>query len=299
MLRFSTFYVKNCNITNFRHFEDKKMSLGMIGQKAGMTRIFDATGISVPVTVISVQPNLITQIKTLEKDGYKAIQVSYGSKKESKINKALSGHYKKASVSPGKGLVEFRPTDKEMEGLEVGKSLDLSLFKEGEHVDVTGTTIGKGFQGGVKRHHFKTQDATHGNSLSHRAHGSTGQCQDPGRVFKGKKMAGHLGNIQNTIQNLVIVKILADENAILVKGSIPGHDGSNVIVKPTQKKYMPKKILTDQPETPDNNEKDTKKDLEAKLDTNNPEKEVSNKSTEKKITTPKNDKELSTDNVEK
>ena len=220
------------------------MSMGIIGQKAGMTRIFDSTGISVPVTAISVSPTQITQIKTLEKDGYKAVQVSYGQKKESKVNKAVLGHYKKASVSPGKGLMEFRLNDKEMEGLEVGKSIDLSLFKVGEHVDITGTTLGKGFQGGVKRHHFATQDATHGNSLSHRALGATGQCQDPGRVFKGKKMAGQLGNVRNTIQNLVIVKILLDDNTILVKGSIPGHDGSNVIIKPTRKKYTPREILT-------------------------------------------------------
>ena len=222
------------------------MSLGMIGQKAGMTRIFDSTGISVPVTAISVTPNQITQIKTLETDGYKAVQVSYGQKKESKVNKAILGHYKKSSTAPGKGLMEFRLNDKEIDGLEVGKSIDLSLFKEGEHVDITGTTLGKGFQGGVKRHHFKTQDATHGNSLSHRALGSTGQCQDPGRVFKGKKMAGQLGNVRNTIQNLVIVKILLEENTILVKGSIPGHDGSEVIIKPTRKKYTPKEILTKQ-----------------------------------------------------
>ena len=220
------------------------MSMGIIGQKAGMTRIFDSTGISVPVTAISVSPTQITQIKTLEKDGYKAVQVSYGQKKESKVNKAVLGHYKKATVSPGKGLMEFRLNDKEMEGLEIGKSIDLSLFKVGEHVDITGTTLGKGFQGGVKRHHFATQDATHGNSLSHRALGATGQCQDPGRVFKGKKMAGQLGNVRNTIQNLVIVKILLDDNTILVKGSIPGHDGSNVIIKPTRKKYTPREILT-------------------------------------------------------
>ena len=220
------------------------MSMGIIGQKAGMTRIFDSTGISVPVTAISVSPTQITQIKTLEKDGYKAVQVSYGQKKESKVNKAVLGHYKKAAVSPGKGLMEFRLNDKEMGGWEIGKSIDLSLFKVGEHVDITGTTLGKGFQGGVKRHHFATQDATHGNSLSHRAHGATGQCQDPGRVFKGKKMAGQLGNVRNTIQNLVIVKILLDDNTILVKGSIPGHDGSNVIIKPTRKKYTPREILT-------------------------------------------------------
>ena len=222
------------------------MSLGMVGQKAGMTRVFDSSGVSVPVTAINVSPNTITQIKTLEKDGYQAIQVSFGQKKESRTNKAVLGHYKKASITPGKVLTEFRLNDKEIEGLELGKTINLSLFKEGEHVDITGTTIGKGFQGGVKRHHFKMQDATHGNSLSHRALGSTGQCQDPGRVFKGKKMAGQLGNIKNTIQNLVIVKIFAEDNIILVKGSIPGHDGSNVIIKHTQKKYKLKEILTTQ-----------------------------------------------------
>lgn len=246
------------------------MSLGMIGQKAGMTRIFDSTGISVPVTAISVTPNQITQIKTMETDGYKAVQVSYGQKKESKINKAILGHYKKASLTPGKGLIEFRLNDKEIDGLEVGKSIDLSLFKEGEHVDITGTTLGKGFQGGVKRHHFKTQDATHGNSLSHRALGSTGQCQDPGRVFKGKKMAGQLGNVRNTIQNLVIVKILLEENTILVKGSIPGHDGSNVIIKPTRKKYTPKEILTKQSVANEDSE-DTKAN-ESSVDINKVEK---------------------------
>ena len=234
------------------------MSLGMIGQKAGMTRIFDNTGISVPVTAINVSPNQITQIKTIDTDGYKAVQVSYGIKRESKANKAILGHYKKASLKPGRGLMEFRLNDKEIEGLEVGKSIDLSLFKEGEHVDITGTTLGKGFQGGVKRHHFKTQDATHGNSLSHRAHGSTGQCQDPGRVFKGKKMAGQLGNIRNTIQNLVIVKILIEENTILVKGSIPGHDGSDVIIKPTRKKYILKEILTKQETKSEESDQNTK-----------------------------------------
>ena len=220
------------------------MSLGMIGKKAGMTRIFDSSGISVPVTAISISPNKVTQIKTIDKDGYKAVQVSFGTKKETRVNKPIIGHYKKANVAPGNGLAEFRLADGEHNDLEVGQTIDLALFKEGEHVDITGTTLGKGFQGGVKRHHFKTQDATHGNSLSHRALGATGQCQDPGRVFPGKKMAGQLGNKKNTIQNLVIVKILTDENTILVKGSIPGHDGSKVIIKHTRKKYTPKEILT-------------------------------------------------------
>ncbi len=241
------------------------MSLGIIGQKAGMTRVFDSSGVSVPVTAISVSPNTITQIKTLEKDGYQAIQVSYGQKKESKINKAVLGHYKKVSVTPGKALTEFRLDSKEIEGLEIGKSINVNLFKEGEHVDITGTTIGKGFQGGVKRHHFKMQDATHGNSLSHRALGSTGQCQDPGRVFKGKKMAGQLGNVKNTIQNLVIVKIFTEDNVILVKGSIPGHDGSNVIIKHTQKKYTPKEILTKNEKTQEEAKEEVKKEAKEEV----------------------------------
>ena len=225
------------------------MSLGMIGRKAGMTRIFDSSGISVPVTAISLGPNIITQIKTLEKDGYEAVQISYGSKKENKLSKPLLGHYKKNSLNPGEGLVEFRLNEGELDNLKVGQSLNLDIFKEGEHVDITGTTIGKGFQGGVKRHHFKTQDATHGNSLSHRALGSTGQCQDPGRVFKGKKMPGQLGNGKNTIQNLIIVKIIEEDNVILVKGSVPGHDGSKVVIKHTQKKYTLKKVLSEDLQT--------------------------------------------------
>ncbi len=234
------------------------MSLGMIGRKAGMTRIFDSSGISVPVTAIALGSNIITQIKTLDKDGYEAVQISYGSKKESKLSKPLLGHYKKSSLQPGEGLVEFRLNRGEIENLKIGQSLSLDIFKEGEHVDITGTTIGKGFQGGVKRHHFKTQDATHGNSLSHRALGSTGQCQDPGRVFKGKKMPGQLGNIKNTIQNLIIVKIIEEDNVILVKGSIPGHDGSKVVIKHTQKKYTLKKVLSEdlQPESKPQTKKD-------------------------------------------
>ena len=186
-------------------------------------------------------------------------------KKESKLPKPLLGHYKKNSLTPGEGLIEFRSNKSELENLEIGQSLNLDIFKEGEHVDITGTTIGKGFQGGVKRHHFKTQDATHGNSLSHRALGSTGQCQDPGRVFKGKKMPGQLGNVKNTIQNLVIVKIIEEDNVILVKGSIPGHDGAKVVIKHTKKKYTLKKILSEeaQPEdkTKDNAVSDNKQKI--------------------------------------
>ena len=222
------------------------MSLGMIGQKAGMTRIFDSSGVSIPVTVISFTSNTITQIKTKDKDGYQAVQVSYGNVNQKKVNKALSGHYKASSVTPGKGLIEFRIDDKDSNDLEIGKTIEITRFKEGEHVDITGTTKGKGFQGGVKRHHFKTQDATHGNSLSHRALGSTGQCQDPGRVFKGKKMPGQLGNVKNTIQNLVVVKILQEDNIMLVRGSVPGFNGANLIIKPTRKKYTPKILLTEE-----------------------------------------------------
>ena len=223
------------------------MSIGLVGIKTGMTRVFDESGTSIPVTVINVDSNRVSQIKSSERDGYSAIQVAYGSQKEDRLNKALIGHYKKANIQPAKGLVEFK-VKKIDEGLTVGTNINVDTFKAGEHVDITGKTLGKGFQGGVKRHHFKTQDATHGNSISHRALGSTGQCQDPGRVFKGKKMPGHLGNVNRTIQNLTIVKIMTDENIMLVKGSIPGHKGSVVIIKPTEKKYTPKEIFTEKEE---------------------------------------------------
>ena len=241
------------------------MSLGMIGQKAGMTRIFDSTGVSIPVTVISFSPNTITQIKTDEKDGYKAVQVSYGISSEKRVNKAIFGHYKKSSLTPGKGLIEFRIENDDVNNFEIGNTINISTFKEGEHVDIIGTTKGKGFQGGVKRHHFKTQDATHGNSLSHRALGSTGQCQDPGRVFKGKKMPGQLGNVKNTIQNLVVVKIVEEDNIMLVKGSVPGFNGSNLIIKPTRKKYTPKKILSEKVEQKDESVEVSKSNQDDKI----------------------------------
>jgi large subunit ribosomal protein L3 len=220
------------------------MSIGLIGIKTGMTRVFDDSGISIPVTVINIDSNRISQIKTKERDGYSAIQVAYGSQKESRLSKALLGHYTKSNIKPAKGQHEFRVKDLS-EDMSVGTDIKVDHFKAGEHVDIVGKSLGKGFQGGVKRHHFTMQDATHGNSISHRAIGSTGQCQDPGRVFKGKKMPGQLGNVQRTIQNLIIVKIMPDENIMLVKGSIPGHKGSVVIIKPTQKKYTPKEIYTE------------------------------------------------------
>tara|TARA_S200000501_G_scaffold336194_1_gene341381 strand:- start:4 stop:843 length:840 start_codon:yes stop_codon:yes gene_type:complete len=242
MLRFSTLIITE--LTNFFHFEDKKMSIGLIGIKTGMTRVFDNSGISIPVTVINIDSNRISQIKTEERDGYTAIQVAYGSQKESRLSKALMGHYKKSNIKPAKGQHEFRVKDL-AEDMSVGTDINVDHFKAGEHVDIVGKSLGKGFQGGVKRHHFTMQDATHGNSISHRAIGSTGQCQDPGRVFKGKKMPGQLGNVQRTIQNLIIVKIMPEENIMLVKGSVPGHKGSVVIIKPTQKKYIPKEIFTE------------------------------------------------------
>ena len=220
------------------------MSIGLVGIKTGMTRVFDESGTSIPVTVINVDTNRVSQIKTVDRDGYSAVQIAYGNQKESRLNKATLGHYKKSNISPARGQVEFRVKKLE-DDLSVGSNINVDTFKAGEHVDITGRTIGKGFQGGVKRHHFKTQDATHGNSISHRALGSTGQCQDPGRVFKGKKMPGHLGNVNRTIQNLTIVKIMPDENIMLVKGSIPGHKGSVVVIKPTEKKYITKEIFTE------------------------------------------------------
>ena len=165
------------------------MSIGLVGIKTGMTRVFDESGTSIPVTVINIDSNRVSQIKTVDRDGYSAVQVAYGHQKESRLNKAILGHYKKSNIGPAKGKVEFRVKELE-DNLSVGSDIKVDTFKAGEHVDITGKTLGKGFQGGVKRHHFKTQDATHGNSISHRALGSTGQCQDPGRVFKGKKMAG-------------------------------------------------------------------------------------------------------------
>jgi large subunit ribosomal protein L3 len=220
------------------------MSIGLVGIKTGMTRVFDDSGTSIPVTVINIDSNRISQIKTKDRDGYSAIQVAYGSQKESRLSKALLGHYKKSNIKPARGQYEFRVKELS-DDMTVGSDVKIDSFKAGEHVDIIGKSLGKGFQGGVKRHHFKTQDATHGNSVSHRALGSTGQCQDPGRVFKGKKMPGQLGNVQRTIQNLIIVKIMPEENIMLVKGSVPGHKGSVVIIKPTQKKYTPKEIFTE------------------------------------------------------
>lgn len=209
--------------------------LGIVGRKVGMTRVFTEEGVSVPVTVIEVEPNRVTQLRTIENDGYNAIQVTTGSRKASSVSKPEAGHLAKAGVEAGRGMWEFRLTESEQDGIEVGGEIKVDMFEAGQIVDVRGTTIGKGFQGAVKRHGFRMQDATHGNSLSHRAPGSIGQCQTPGRVFKGKKMAGHMGNVQRSIQNLQIVRVDAERNLLLVRGAVPGSSGGDVIITPAIK----------------------------------------------------------------
>ena len=211
------------------------MSIGLIGRKCGMTRIFCEDGSSVPVTVLQIDSNRVTQIKSIEIDGYRAIQVAAGDKKASKVTKAMAGHYAVANVTAGRGLWEFRLEEGEASEFSLGSELPLSIFSAGQVIDVQGKSIGKGFAGGVKRHHFSMQDATHGNSLSHRVLGSIGMCQTPGRVFKGKKMAGHLGAEKTTIQNLTIHSIDTERNLILVKGSVPGAKGGNVLITPASK----------------------------------------------------------------
>ncbi|ERB66881.1 50S ribosomal protein L3 [Vibrio coralliilyticus OCN008] len=207
--------------------------IGLIGRKVGMTRVFTEEGVSIPVTVVEVEANRVSQVRTLETDGYAAIQVTTGAKKANRVSKPEAGHFAKAGVEAGRGLWEFRLENGEE--FEVGAELTVELFNETKKVDVTGTSKGKGFQGAVKRWNFSTQDMTHGNSLSHRAPGSIGQCQTPGRVFKGKKMAGHMGAERVTTQNLEIVRVDAERNLLLIKGAVPGATGGNVIVKPAVK----------------------------------------------------------------
>ncbi len=214
------------------------MTMGIVGRKCGMTRVFTDDGASVPVTVIEAQPNRITQVKTVDSDGYRALQVTAGSVKPSRVSKPRAGHFAKAKVEAGDLITEFRlgADDQPEEGeFEAGQEIKVDLFEEGQKVDVIGTTIGKGFAGTVKRHNFRTQDATHGNSLAHRAPGSIGQNQTPGRVFKGKKMAGHMGNVRTTVQNLEVVRVDSDRNLLLIKGAVPGHKGGQVIVRPAVK----------------------------------------------------------------
>ncbi|WP_267256243.1 50S ribosomal protein L3 [Coxiella endosymbiont of Ornithodoros maritimus] len=212
------------------------MSIGLIGRKCGMTRIFTETGFSIPVTVVEVIPNRITQVKTVETDGYRAFQVAYGKKPSARVNKPLAGHYSKAAVEAGNALREFRLGSEELTEAKAGDELKVDIFKEGQVVDVRGLTRGKGFAGTVKRHNFRTQDATHGNSLSHRAPGSIGQCQTPGRVWKDKKMAGQLGNVYCTVQNQEIIKVDVERNLLLIKGALPGAPGGEVIITQSSKK---------------------------------------------------------------
>ncbi len=210
------------------------MTIGLVGRKSGMTRVFTEDGSSIPVTVIEVEPNRVTQVKDSDSDGYRAIQVTAGSCRANRISKSEAGHFAKAGVEAGRGLWEFR-LEAEDEAPEVGAVLTVEAFEAGQKVDVAGKSKGKGFQGAVKRWNFKTQDATHGNSLSHRAPGSIGQCQTPGRVFKGKKMAGHMGAENVTTQGLEIVRVDVERNLLLVKGAVPGAPGGDVVVRPAVK----------------------------------------------------------------
>lgn len=211
------------------------MTIGVVGRKAGMTRIFMEDGASVPVTVIEVEPNRVAQVKTVENDGYRAVQVTVGTRRATRVTKPMAGHFAKASVQPGRGLWEFRLADGEGAELAVGAEIKADIFAAGQKVDVTGTSIGKGFAGTIKRHNFTMGDATHGNSLSHRSAGSIGQNQSPGRVWKGKRMAGHMGAKQRSAQNLEVVRVDAERNLLLVKGAVPGSKGGDLIVRPAVK----------------------------------------------------------------
>lgn len=211
------------------------MSLGLVGRKIGMTRIFTDDGASLPVTVLDVSNNRITQIKTPATDGYSAVQVAYGTRRASRVTKAASGHFAKAGVVAGSVMREFPIAAEEASALQAGGALGVDMFKVGQKVDVTGTTIGKGYAGTIKRYHFSSGRATHGNSKSHNVPGSIGMAQDPGRVFPGKRMTGHLGDVQRTVQNLEIVRIDADRQLLLVMGAVPGAKGGDVIVRPAVK----------------------------------------------------------------
>ncbi len=211
------------------------LTIGMVGKKVGMTRLFLEEGTSLPVTVLEIQPNRITQIKTEDGEGYSSIQVTTGEGRQKKTAKPELGHFAKAKVGVGRGLWEFRVEDKELEGLEVGGEYSLDTFEPGQKVDVRGVSKGKGFAGTIKRWNFSGQDNTHGNSISHRAPGSIGQCQTPGRVFKGKKMSGHMGAVNVTTQNLEVVQVDREKNLILVKGAVPGSAGGDVVVQPAVK----------------------------------------------------------------
>ena len=211
------------------------MSLGLVGRKIGMTRVFAEDGASIPVTVLDMSNNRVTQIKTDETDGYVAVQLSFGSRKASRVNKAQAGHFAKAGVEAGRGLREFVLTAEQLASLQPGSVLSVEVFQIGQLVDVTGTSQGKGFSGVIKRHNFSSQRASHGNSVSHNAPGSIGMAQDPGRVFPGKRMAGQYGNVKRTVQCLEVVRVDAERQLLLVKGAVPGAKGGDVIVRPSVK----------------------------------------------------------------
>ncbi|OYV54166.1 MAG: 50S ribosomal protein L3 [Legionella sp. 21-45-4] len=211
--------------------------IGLIGQKIGMTRVFTAEGVSIPVSVVQVTANRVSQLKSVEKDGYTAIQLTAGTKKQSRVSKPMAGHFAAASIEPGNMISEFRVDN--LEPYQLGQSLTVSeVFESGQYVDVSAVTKGKGFAGTVKRHNFRTQDATHGNSRSHRVPGSIGQNQTPGRVFKGKKMAGHMGNVLQTTQSLELVRVDSERHLLLIKGAIPGAPGARVEINPAVKKQQ-------------------------------------------------------------
>ncbi|HEY8354053.1 MAG TPA: 50S ribosomal protein L3 [Methylophilaceae bacterium] len=211
------------------------MSLGLIGRKVGMTRIFTEEGESIPVTVLEVLPNRVTQIKNTQTDGYSSVQVAYGERRASRVNKALAGHYAKAGVAAGAGLKEFSVSEDVLANYSVGSQITVEIFQPGQKVDVTGISLGKGFAGGIKRHNFGSGRATHGNSRSHNVPGSIGMAQDPGRVFPGKRMPGHLGSVKTTVQNLQIVRVDVERNLLLIKGAVPGSKGGDVVVRPAVK----------------------------------------------------------------
>jgi len=211
------------------------MSLGLVGRKVGMTRIFTDDGVSIPVTVLDVSNNRVAQIKTLESDGYAAVQVAFGTRRPSRVNKSQAGHFAKAGIEAGSVLREFPVPAADLAGFKPGDHVSVEIFAVGQKVDVTGTTIGKGFAGAIKRHHFKSQRASHGNSVSHNAPGSIGMNQDPGRVFPGKRMSGHLGDAQRTQQNLEVIRVDVERQLLLVKGAVPGSKGSDLTVHPAVK----------------------------------------------------------------
>ena len=211
------------------------MSLGLVGRKIGMTRVFTDDGVSLPVTVLDVSNNRVTQIKSADKDGYSAVQVAFGSRRASRVTKAAAGHFAKAGVEAGSLLKEFTASPELLGGLKAGGVVGVDLFKVGQKVDVTGVTIGKGYAGTIKRHHFKSGRASHGNSKSHNVPGSIGMAQDPGRVFPGKRMTGHLGDVQRTVQNLEIVRIDVERQLLLVMGAVPGAKGGDIVVRPAIK----------------------------------------------------------------